>query len=152
LSSVPGPYGQVDVNLTDSTHASITFTAFNGFAFMDGGSAAVNVNATSWSTNTPSMTPPSDHNPSYFTGGTLGSVGSTNVDGWGIFNQVFDLTPNGFKGAAAVLSFNLVNTSGTWADDLSVLTPNAGGYLVGAHIAAYDPSVPANVDPSASVT
>src|SRR5689334_16308477 len=42
FSSPPGPYGDVLVNLTDSTHATITFTSANGFSFVDGSSAAVN--------------------------------------------------------------------------------------------------------------
>jgi hypothetical protein len=33
-----------------------------------------------------------------------------------------------------VISFNLVNVGGSWANDSSVLTPNASGFSVAAHI------------------
>src|SRR5262245_38050541 len=52
-TTYPGPYGTVTVNRTDSTHATITFSAsvVNGkiYLFGDGATAALNVNSTNFS-------------------------------------------------------------------------------------------------------
>jgi len=116
----PGPYGTVDVHLTDSTHATVTYTAAGSFSFVDSGIVGVEVNASS------------------FTVGSLSgfsssaSVGSGNEDGFGNFNVSID------NGAASVhetsLSFVLTDTSGSWASASSVLTGNASGYDAAAHV------------------
>src|ERR1051325_7013906 len=52
LSGYSGPYALVTVKLTSSTTATISFTSLNDGTYLylmgDGGSAAVNVNATSF--------------------------------------------------------------------------------------------------------
>src|SRR5580765_6234814 len=52
LSGFTGPFGFVDVKLISSTMSTITFTSNtvggNIYLFGDGGTAGVNVNATSW--------------------------------------------------------------------------------------------------------
>src|SRR5579864_3842798 len=52
ISGYTGPYGTVTIDLTSPTTADITFVSdnvgTNNFYFIDGGSAAVEVNATSW--------------------------------------------------------------------------------------------------------
>jgi len=126
----PAPYGTVDVTRTDNTHANITFTSdISGgsgykYYFVDGGSAAVNVNASSWT----------------FTGltkdgaGTIVGGGAGNEDGFGSFNQTFN-SSDSWGDRSHVISFTLVNTGGTaWLTDSSVLTPNASGFSVAAHI------------------
>jgi hypothetical protein len=120
----------VDVTRTDDTHANITFTSdISGgsgykYYFVDGGSAAVNVNASSWT----------------FTGltkdgtGTIVGGGAGNEDGFGSFNQTFN-SSDSWGDRSHVISFTLVNTGGTaWLTDSSVLTPNASGFSVAAHI------------------
>lgn len=132
-SGYPSPYGSVAVNLLTSTTANVTFTAgsatgFNYF-FIDGGAADVNVNATSW-TITNLLT-------NGLNGATLADSGSGNVDGWGVFNQTTTQT-DGYADRATSISYLLTDTSGTWLTSDNVLTANAFGHTVGAHIAVCD--------------
>jgi hypothetical protein len=52
ISGFSGPYATVDVHLIDATHAIVEFTSLtnsgNIYLMGDGGTVAVNVNATSW--------------------------------------------------------------------------------------------------------
>jgi PEP-CTERM putative exosortase interaction domain len=127
ISPYPAPYGSVAVNLVNATTATVDFTSTTtgGFKyfFIDGGSADVNVNATTWTLS--GLTG---------NGGALSDGGSGNVDGWGTFNQTINQF-DGFSQPSTAISFTLTNTSGTWASDSLVLTPNADGHSVGAHIA-----------------
>src|SRR5467141_3436150 len=62
ISGFPGPYGTVGVTQTDSTHATILFTALDSpntlFSYLFGaqGAAGVNVNAGSFSVSSASCT------------------------------------------------------------------------------------------------
>ena len=124
ISGFTGPYGSVDVTRTDATHANISFTsATPQFFFLAVNAADVNVNA---ATSTLSALTENG-------AGTLSAGGSGNVDGHGVFNQTTNLT-DGFGDRASAISFILTNTSGTWADDSSVLIANALGNSVAAHI------------------
>jgi hypothetical protein len=127
LSVVPGPYGNVNVNRTDSTHATITFTTASAL-FKFGGAQAidVNVNATNWSVS--GLT--SD------TGGTLSVKTDNNVNGFGSLNQTFD-NSDGAGDSFTTASFVLTNLSGMWANDASVLAANSNGTRIGAHIFAF---------------
>src|SRR5262249_37331442 len=53
LSGLSGPFGEVSINLTNSTHATVTFTSdivgSNVYLFGDGSSVGLNVNSTSFS-------------------------------------------------------------------------------------------------------
>ena len=49
LSAFPGPYALVEFNYLSSTTVDVTFTGLNGYAFVNGGSVALNVNAASFS-------------------------------------------------------------------------------------------------------
>jgi hypothetical protein len=122
---VAGPFGTVEVNRTSTTTAIVTFTAASGFKFTDGSSAAVNVNASSFT-----LTNVVDN-------GTFLQVknppGTSNVDGFGSFNGVID-NENSFNGSATSISFTLTNTSGTWASASTVLLANNTGNVVAAHI------------------
>ena len=128
LAGFPPPYGTVNVTLIDATHANISFvSATPQYFFVSAQAVDVNVNATSWTFG--SVTENS--------AGTLSNGGVNNVDGFGSFNQTTDLT-DGFTDRASSISFVLTNTGGTWASDALVLTPNASGNTVGAHIGACD--------------
>jgi hypothetical protein len=117
-----GPFGNVNVNLTSSTTATITFTAASGYLFVDGGSAAVNVNATSWTIGT------------FFSNGeAVSDAGAGNEDGFGSFNQKVSMQDS--SNGASTISFVLTNTSGgTWASAVNVLAFNGNNWLVAAHI------------------
>ena len=134
LGSWIGPYGTANVSLLDSTHASITFNSSQSsdgkyiYLMGDGGSAAVNVNASSWSFTGLTGT----YLNSGFSGGSLEDGGAGNEDGFGSFNQTFN-NGGGFTQARNQISFGLTNTSGTWADSDSVLIGNVKGYSVAMH-------------------
>jgi hypothetical protein len=132
ISGYPSPYGSVAVNLVDATTADVTFTAGSvgiyDYFFIGTSAADVNVNATSWSFS--NLTGD---------GGALSDGGSGNVDGHGVFNQTFDQF-DGFGQPATTISFRLTDLSGTWASSDAVLTPNASGHSVAAHIAVCDTS------------
>ncbi|HSV21111.1 MAG TPA: PEP-CTERM sorting domain-containing protein [Casimicrobiaceae bacterium] len=121
------PFGSVEVDLIDSTHATATFTSNTGgnYWFVDGGSAIVNVNATAWSLT--NITGDSASG-SYARAGTrvAGSLGS--------FNDSVDSPNASPSNRSSTISFELINLNGTWADDLSVLVANADGYSVAAHV------------------
>lgn len=120
----PGPYGSVQVNLTDPTHATVTFTADAGFYFIDSGIVGVNVNAAGFSVGSLSGFSAS------------ASVGSGNEDGFGSFNVSIDNGPASVH--ETLLSFVLTDTSGTWGSASGVLTGNNNSYLVAGHM--YDPA------------
>ena len=124
VSAYPAPYADVTVNRTSSTTATITFAAdlTGGYQYHMGGAQAtdVNVNATTFTV-------------ANLTNYVSPTVGSGNADGFGKFN----LTIDNFDGATSSklsLSFDLTDTSGTWASASDVLTPDADGYLAAAHI------------------
>ena len=148
LSGITGPYGSVDVSLSDSTHAVITFTAGveNGNQFLFGGQgiADFNVNASSFTATFGSFSQLPGFTPAIIT-----SAGAGNVSSLGNFNQTFDGF-DGFSHATTTLTFNVTDISGTWASAADVLTPNADGSTVGAHI--FVTSFPGNVNNGAIVT
>lgn len=119
ISSYPEPYASVLVNEIDTTHATITFTADStgGYTYLLS-SPGVNVNASTFTVNSLF----------YFTQKSGNKEG-----GFGNFNLVLD-TGSGFPKAVGSLSFNVVDTSGTWASASDVLTPNGGGSEAAAHI------------------
>ena len=133
ISGFTGPYASVDVHWIDSTHATITFTSDTAsgcggtclYLMGDGGTAAVNVNATTWTLGSLTGT-------NYFADSkyALSNGGAGNEDGFGGFNQTID-SFDGYGDTSSTVSFALTNTSGTWADASSVLKANAP---VAAHI------------------
>ena len=123
----PAPYGSVTVSLTDSTHATVTFTGGSGggFTYLFGGAQAidVNVNGTFSVGSIAGMTSP--------------TVTSGNVSSFGSFNVTID-NFDGFSDAHTPMSFILTDTGGTWADSAHVLSANSSGYIVAAHIFVMD--------------
>ena len=122
------PFGSVEVDLIDSTHANVTFTSNTAghYWFVNGGSAIVNVNATSWSLT--NITGDSASG-SYADGGgkVAGSMGS--------FNDSVDSPTAGPSDRSSTISFELINLGGTWLSDFSVLVDNPDGHSVAAHVA-----------------
>lgn len=124
-----GSFGTVLVNLTDSTHATITFTAGSSvvsgtsfaFLFAGEGMADVNVNATTFGTT---VTTPS----------SISGTGSGNVSTFGNFNLEIKGDNGGPSARTGSVVFTLHDISGSWADAGDVLAANADGYSVAAHI------------------
>jgi len=133
ISGYTGPYAHVEINRTSTTTATITFTSLtaggNIYLMGDGGSVAVNVNATSWTLGTISGT----NGGTGFTPGPYSDSGSGNEDGFGTFNQTIT-SFDGFTHSSDEISFVLTNTSGTWASAMSVLIANSNGAFAAAHI------------------
>jgi len=131
LAPYAGPYATVDVNRTDATHATITFTSLttSGVTFLMGGNGAadVNVNANSWTVSSLSGTALAG-----FTNGVLSDDGSNNISTFGTFNQTID-NFDGYTHSHNMISFILTNTSGAWANAASVLIANASGNTVAVH-------------------
>lgn len=139
LLGFPSPYASVDINLTSSTTASITFTALTqgGLTYLLGAAQAIDVNVNATTFIVTGITPVA----------TLSNGGSSTADGFGTFNQTFD-NFDGFPNAISTGSFTLTDTSGTWASAAQVLIPNAGGNEVAAHIFVNDGSCGGTNQPS----
>jgi len=132
INGYTGPYATATVDLNSDGTATITFTSLtnsgNIYLMGDGGSAAVNVNATTFTVGTITGT----NSGTGFTPGPY-STSSGNSDGFGSFNLSID-SFDGFTSSADTISFTLTNTSGTWSSASQVLIANASGALVAAHI------------------
>jgi hypothetical protein len=133
LADFTGPYAQLDVHLVDSTHATVTFdsltNAGNVYLMGDGGTVALNVNATSFTLGSLSGA----NSGVGFTAGPLSDGGAGNEDGFGSFN----LTINSFDGFTHSLSevtFGLTNNSGVWGSAANVLAENDKSNFAAAHI------------------
>jgi hypothetical protein len=149
ISPFPGPYATVDVNLTSSTTASITFTSLvqGGNIYLFGGVNAVdlNVNASSFTVGTIT----GSNAGTGFTPGPLSNSGSGNVDGLGTFNltiRSFD----GFTHSSDTVTFDLTNAGGTWASAADVLAFNSNGFDAAMHV--FVTSSPANASNGAIAT
>jgi len=142
LSPYPGPYGSLEVNLTDSTHATLTLTnATNGvytYSFIDTNELALNTNG-AVTVGTPVGTPLNANfgTPTYTTDTSAGQQ----VDGFGKFNVSIDAS-DGYSDAVKKLVVTLTNTSGSWASASDVLTANNQGALFAAHVAVTDATTP----------
>ena len=122
-------FGNVCVDLTDNTHALITFQASNGYLFLEGGMADLQVNATSWTVSSPISESP---NP-----GEASNTAPNNVNGYGVFNQIIN-NAGGAADPESMVQFTLTNTGGTWSSSSNVLTGNADGFDAAAHVVCND--------------
>lgn len=125
-----GDFGTVDVALTSSTTATVTFTSASGFYFIDSSIADVQVNATTFTVTGFSATAALG---STGTASNLSFGGAGNVNGYGTFND----TNNNMDGTAQALTevdFTLTDTSGTFSSAATVLTTNADGFDAAAHV------------------
>lgn len=141
LSGFTGPYGTVTVNLTDSTHATVTVatntSGASGFKYLfgDGATIALNTNGAvsvvggipgGITATSPVGTP-----------GPFSNGGAGNVSTFGNFN----FSINNFDGAGKAIdtmSFTLQKSSGSWLSSADVLTPNADGFSVADHVFVYN--------------
>jgi len=131
IAGYTGPYLAVTVNLTDSQNATITFTSdISGghlYEMTDGSSAAVQVNALTWTVGT-------------VTGNNGGGYtvenppGTSQLDGFGRFNTVIDAPNSGPTSRSTTISFTVTNTGGTWSTASDVLGVNGSGYMAAAHV------------------
>jgi PEP-CTERM motif len=151
ISGYTGPYATVTVDRTSSTTATITFTSLtnsgNIYLFGAHGAADVNVNATSWSLGTITAS----NSGTGFTATTFTTVvnGTNSISSFGRFNLQID-SFDGYTHSSNTISFVITNTSGIWNSAGDVLTKNADGYSVGAHI--FVTSSPADAANGAIVT
>jgi hypothetical protein len=144
----PAPFGEVTVDLTNSTTASVTFTtlapaplsAYNdandispSYTFANEIGASVNGNFSVSDIHAydedmgPAGSPTWNQTPN-----------SNNFDGFGFFNLEIDIANPG-QSDVDIVTFNLNNTSGSgWNSDADVFVPNStnGDYYVAAHMVA----------------
>jgi hypothetical protein len=150
IAGFTGPYGTVTITFVNSTTATVSFTsntvAGNVYLFGDGGSVALNVNATTFSTSNIVGT---NSGTGFDSSHAIVQGAAGNEDGFGSFN----LTMNSFDGftrSSDHITFTLTNVSGTWASAADVLINNAQGFDAAAHI--FVTSAPANASNSALAT
>ena len=149
IAGFAGPYATVEIDLTSSTTATITFTSDvkNGFIFLmgDGGSVALNVNATTFTAT--NIT--GSNSGTGFTPGPYSVASAGNEDGFGSFNLKIN-SFDWFTHSSDTISFTLTNTSGTWASATDVLIANADGFDAAIH--AFVTTFPANAANGAIAT
>lgn len=113
-TSGAGPYAQVDIHLVDATHATATFTGLGTFVF---GEMGLDINATGFGISGLAFTlaPSSNQTPTYSVvmGGKVGGIGNFALD--------YATNPNGFTDAVTQASFTIHDTTGSWANEQSVL-------------------------------
>jgi hypothetical protein len=138
-----GPFVNVNINRTDSTHATFTFTSLtnNGNIYLMGaqGAVALNLLPGAYGFNPLGFT--GTNSGTGFTPGPLSFAGGGNEDGFGSFNFTVD-SFDGFTHSSDQITFTLTNISGTWASAMAILTGNSQGLLAAAHI--FVTSSPAN--------
>ena len=143
ISGYPAPYGSASVSLVGNT-ATFTFTAANTAAYQylfgDGGSVGVNVNG-AFTLGAITGTQLPGFGPTTYSNG-----GAGNEDGFGSFNLTIN-SSQGYTDASNSITFSIM---GSWANEASVLTANANGALVAAHI--FIAAFPADVHAGALTT
>ena len=137
ISTGPGPLAQVTVDLVDSTHATLTYLGLSdstyNYLLVDGGSVAANVAGSFLLgpiTGTAALTG--------FNQATYSNGGAGNEDGFGSFNQTINSIA-AYCSASQNISYSVTATGATtWSGITGVgglLSPNAGGNFLAAHIA-----------------
>lgn len=134
MSPYLAPYATATISLVDSTHANVTFASLShdGYVFLMGSAQGIDVNVNAANFTVGNLTWANVYSGFLDPGAGTYTVGSGNVSSFGVFNTVIDFF-DGFKNTASTFSFSLTNTSGTWADAASVLTPNASGSSAAIH-------------------
>jgi hypothetical protein len=113
-----GPYGEICVTLTDSSHATIQAETLDGFSMAGQQTLALNVNAIAFSASTPTGGNGSPYTLNYFP--------IPPVDGFGNFTFVLD-SFDGLPNASTFLTFTLTNSTPTWLAVTDVLIANSNG-------------------------
>jgi hypothetical protein len=149
ISGSPGPYGTVQVNLTSSTTATITLTSLS-----NGGNTYLfgDGGTLGLNVNASSFTATNisgSNSGTGFKGWSLKNVGSGNLDGLGSYNLVIN-SVDGFTQSVSTLTLTLTDTSGTWASAADVLTANSLGFDAAAHV--FVTTSPADAANGASAT
>ena len=140
LTGATGPFATVSINRTDSTHATVTFTADPGYQIIDSQAADLNVSGSfvvvPSSYTVSQLDTFNTQNPTDSKHGWTQSINSNgSVDGFGNFNFQLNLQ-DGSGSAVNSLSFVLSAIDGnSWASAADVLTPNSLGYEAAVHIA-----------------
>jgi hypothetical protein len=148
LNSYTGPYVQVTVDRSDSTHATITFDSYlktanplYDYLMGDGGAAAVNINGGFSYSN---IVPSNSFDASFgFKNAEFERADASNISDFGDFNFVLKYK-DGPGQASTEISFDLVATDPTpiWLSASSVLKANNKGYLAASHIFVWDGTTP----------
>jgi len=139
IAGFPGPYEQVNVHLTDSTHAVVTFTSQtnsgNIYLMGDGGTSALNVSTTFSVTSITGTNSGTGFttNVAFPGAGTDFALDSGNLSAFGTFNLIVDTT-DGFSHSSNLVTIALTDTGAPWASSDSVLTANNKGFLAAAHV------------------
>jgi hypothetical protein len=119
-----GPYATVDIHEISATDVTITFTAVNGYAFVDGGSMGFNVANTGDAFGIPTSNGESL---------SLANPLPTNEDGFGKFNEVWDQKDSSTP--ATILSVEITGSGfSVTSSSQNVLTANSNGALAASHI------------------
>jgi hypothetical protein len=124
-SGVSAPYATVLVDLTDSTHATVTFTS--NYVMFGEGMTDLNVNASNFSYVLPHIatTPEQTINPQM--------TGTGNISEFGSFNFVVKNFDGPGDGVTSY-TFYLEDLSGTWSSASDVLIANDLGHFAAVHI------------------
>jgi len=140
LSGSTGPFANVNVSLTDPTHAVVTFQALSdpltGSTYLIGDSHAFDLNV-SGDFNLDSVVTSNGLGTGFNSPSNLGSLGTGTADGFGHFNLVQALT-DGFTNAATQATLDISLNTGTWTSATAVLFANTNGNEAAAHIFVCD--------------
>lgn len=133
-SGYPAPFGDVYVDLVDSTHATILLTNVNvdpQFMYGDGKTLALNTNGDVTVVGGEAAIVQTQRSGFSNTHGSgledFSLEGAKNESGFGDFNFTLD-TFDGYTHSSNTISFTLQKTTGSWANVNDVLTPNDNGY------------------------
>jgi hypothetical protein len=122
FGSGTGDFGTVSISISATGLATVTFDANNGFLFVDGGAADLNVNGTISNVSFVSATPGLAANQSF------SSTGSGQVDGFGVFNLTTTIGNASVGQDIITYSFNTNQTEAT------LLAANGSGFDAAAHV------------------
>jgi hypothetical protein len=137
LSSLPGPYAKVTVDLLDKTHATFTFTGLSDakYSYLLGATGSVGANVSgSFQLVSGSI---SGSNPfAGFSRGSYSNGGAGNEGGFGSFDLTINST-GGYTNSAQTISFEIQATGGnSWSTASAVTTANNQSQFLAAHMFA----------------
>jgi hypothetical protein len=132
LSSGGVDYGTVLVTTTGANTATVTFTINAGSQVGDGASVGVNTNGNVTVSN---ITANNSSGTGYVLDGTAnGGSTMTQVDGVGKYNLQINAGDFSPGQRATQVSFNIMLSSGSWANAAAVLAANGSNFFAEAHI------------------
>ncbi len=139
LTSFQGPFLQVTVNRTDTTHATITFDSLTngGYQYLLTGAAGSAV--PSAFANVSGTFSLASFSGTLFSGSAsaLSNGGSGSINAFGTFDETIKIKDNLLTDAYTEIVMTLTATSGnSWANAASVLTSNGDTQILAAHVGA----------------